>query len=94
MDFKELFDTCREILSEELEIDKILIIDEALLQETLGLDSLDYVDIVVLVEEQFGIILESKDFEGVRTFGDFCRMLHSKIESLRTESPQSTIQEG
>ena len=52
---------------------------EASLKETLGLDSLDLVDIVVLIEQHFGVTLKGPDFVGVVTFKDFYELLNSKI---------------
>ena len=45
----------------------------------LPLDSLDLVDVVVLVEQNFGITLTAPDFVGVKTFDDFYELLLSKV---------------
>ena len=81
MDYKVLFDECQKALSEEFEIEPSLITEEAHLRDSLGLDSLDFVDIVVLVQTRWEIKLESVDFLGVETFGQFCRMLQARIEA-------------
>lgn len=81
MEYNQLYQECREIISEEFEIDVTLITEGAHLRDRLGLDSLDFVDIVVLVQERWGIALQSNDFQGVETFGHFCHMLHARIEA-------------
>lgn len=47
----------KEVLAEEFEIDPSAITPEGDLKEVLGLDSLDLVDVVVLVEQNFGVTL-------------------------------------
>ena len=52
----------------------------AILKDTLGLDSLDYVDLVVTVEANFGIRLGEADFVGLSTFDDFYTLIESKLD--------------
>ena len=58
-------------LIEEFEVDASVIKPEASLQETLDLDSLDYVDLVVVIESNFGFKVKGEDFIGLETFQDF-----------------------
>ena len=44
----------REFLIEDLEVEESAIRPDALLKDDLGIDSLDFVDIVVIVERKFG----------------------------------------
>ena len=60
----ELIQKINEKLSEEFEIDIELIQPDAPLMQTLELDSLDLVDMVVLVEHNFGFTLKAQDFVG------------------------------
>ena len=53
---------------------------DASLMEVLDLDSLDIVDMVVLVEKHFGIIMKKEDFGTVRTFADFYDYLESRLK--------------
>lgn len=68
-----------EILAEEFEVAIETIQPELNLKETLSLDSLDYVDLVVIVESNFGIKLVEQDFKSIATFEDFYAMIASKI---------------
>jgi acyl carrier protein len=66
-------------LSEEFEIPSEDIIPENNLQETLDLDSLDYVDLVVVIEENLGFKPTREDFEQVSTFSDFYDLAEKKV---------------
>jgi len=56
------------ILAEEFEIEQDIISDDAPLRETLDLDSLDFVDLVVLIEANFGFKVEPDDLRALLTF--------------------------
>lgn len=79
MTIEEIIEKASVVLAEEFEIDAAEITPEASLKDTLGLDSLDLVDVVVLVEQNFGITLTGPDFVGVVTFQDFYELLNRKI---------------
>ncbi len=76
----EMMAKVNRVMAEEFEIDEALIAPEASLKDTLGLDSLDLVDVVVLIDQNFGVTLKGPDFVGVKTFADFYRLLDSKID--------------
>ncbi len=79
MTIEEIIEKATVVLAEEFEVDESLITDDASLKETLELDSLDLVDVVVLIEQNFGVTLTSQDFVGVVTFKDFYEVLNRKI---------------
>lgn len=60
-----------EFLTEEFEVEPVKILPAANLKETLDLDSLDYIDLVVVVESNFGFKVKPEDFTGIITFQDF-----------------------
>lgn len=74
-----IIEKVNDILVEEFEIDAELISDEKNLKETLDLDSLDYVDLVVIIESNFGVKLGEADFLGIDTFQDFYNVIEDKI---------------
>lgn len=59
-------------LVEDLEIDEEKITPEARLREDIGIDSLDLVDIVVLVNRSFGFRIKTEEMVGIVTFSQFC----------------------
>ncbi|HHF9095426.1 TPA: phosphopantetheine-binding protein [Escherichia coli] len=75
----EIIDKINTVLEEEFEVDKTLFLPDAPLMKTLDLDSLDLVDMVVLIEHNFGIVLRNSDFAGIKTFQDFYDFLHEKL---------------
>lgn len=68
-------------LIDEFEVDSDDIQFEANLKDTLGLDSLDYVDLVVSIESNFGVKLVEGDFVGIDTFQSFYDLIENKIKS-------------
>lgn len=79
MTIEEIIERAAVVLAEEFEVEISEITPDASLKETLGLDSLDLVDVVVLVEQNFGITLTGPDFMNIVTFNDFYELLNRKI---------------
>ena len=79
MNRDEIISTTKRFLSEEFEIDENLILAENNLHTTLDLDSLDYVDLVVVIEENFGFKPTSDDFKSIQTFEEFYTLIEAKI---------------
>lgn len=67
----ELIEKVNDLLVEEFEVDRAAISPDAVLKDTLCLDSLDYVDLVVVIESNFGFKVKPEDFMGIVTFQDF-----------------------
>ena len=79
MDRQEIEAKVKEFLVEDLEIDEEKIKPDARLMEDIGIDSLDFVDIVVIVEKKFGFKIKTEDMAKVKTFNDFCDHIEKKI---------------
>lgn len=79
MSLEEIIEDTRDFLSEEFEVDRNLILPDSSLKETLDLDSLDYVDLVVLIEENLNVKLTGEDFRDIITFGDFYKLVQKKL---------------
>lgn len=77
---EEILEKINDILVEEFEVDADIISPEANLKDTLGLDSLDYVDLVVTIESNFGVKLGETDFAGIATFQDFYNLIDAKLK--------------
>ena len=73
--------TTKQFLSEEFEVDAALILPENNLQQTLDLDSLDYVDLVVVIEENLGIKPTADDFKTIETFNDFYDLVEQRLNA-------------
>jgi acyl carrier protein len=68
-----------DFLIDEFEVEEDDITPEANLKETLELDSLDYVDLVVSVESNFSVKLDAEDFIEIVTLQDFYDLIEKKI---------------
>lgn len=76
---EEIVAKVNSVLAEEFEVDPSVITPTAPLMSTLDLDSLDLVDVVVIVEQNFGVTLKGPDFVGVKTFQDFYDLISAKL---------------
>jgi len=80
MNREEIVKIVNDFLVEEFEADSSMIQESANMKETLDLDSLDYVDLVVVIESNFGVKLGEADFAGISTFADFYSLIEAKIK--------------
>ena len=71
MDNAAIIEKINGFLVEEFDIEASLITPEANLREVLQLDSLDYIDLAVVIEGNFGFKLKLEDFATLITFKDF-----------------------
>ena len=76
---QEIEEKVRAFLIDDLEIDEEKINDDATLKEDMGIDSLDFVDIVVIVEKNFGFKIKPEEMTGVATLRQFCDYIESKV---------------
>jgi acyl carrier protein len=81
MENKEIIEKIHSFLIEEFEVEAEKIVPEANLKETLGLDSLDYIDLVVVIESNFSFKVKPEDFTNITTFQDFCDYVISRVNS-------------
>lgn len=79
MNRTEIEEKVKNFLVEGLEIDEEKIVPEAKLKEDLGIDSLDFVDIVVIVERNFGFKIKPEEMVGIDTYAKFCDYIQSKV---------------
>jgi acyl carrier protein len=79
MSRQEIEEKVRDFLIEDLEIEEDKIAPEARLKEDMGIDSLDFVDIVVIVEKNFGFKIKAEEMAGITTLTQFCYYIESKV---------------
>ncbi len=72
-------DKVNDFLIDEFEVEQEHISPEADLKDTLDLDSLDFVDLVVAVESNFGVKLVGEDFVNVNTLQNFYDLIEKKL---------------
>ncbi|MGH7515791.1 MAG: acyl carrier protein [Gemmatimonadales bacterium] len=69
----------KDIIVEELGVEREKLTSEASFMEDLGADSLDTVELVMAFEKEFDIDITDEDAEKLRTVGDAMNYLHEKI---------------
>ena len=79
MNNNEIIEKIREFLVDEFEVEEEKITPDANLKLTLGLDSLDYIDLVVVIESNFAFKVKPEDFIGISTYQDFCNYVISRV---------------
>lgn len=79
MEREKIVTIVNDFLVNEFEVDRDDIVNDANFKETLGLDSLDYIDMVVVIESNFCVKLGEADFKKVVTFDDFYDTIETKI---------------
>ena len=68
-------DKVREIIAKELEVDVKQLTPESKFIEDLGADSLDIVELVMALEEEFGLEIPDEDADKLKTVGDSLKYL-------------------
>lgn len=81
MSNEEIIEKINNFLVEEFETDPSKITPDANLKETLELDSLDYIDLVVVIESNFALKVKPEDFVGINTFQDFYNYVIDRVNT-------------
>lgn len=81
MEHAEIIKKINYFLAEEFEVSPDIITPQANLRETLQLDSLDYIDLVVVIESNFGFKPKGEDFIPIQTFQDFYNYVIAKMSA-------------
>ena len=86
MERPEILEKVRRMIAEKLGIDLDDVKEDANIIEDLGADSLDLVDIVMYVEDTFGIRVEDEELEKIKTLKDIVDGIAKKMEGGSDES--------
>jgi acyl carrier protein len=70
------------IVRDRLDLDGSAIARESSLLDDLGADSLDVVELVMALEDEFGVKLPDGDVERLRSIGDVIEYLSARLEAL------------
>ena len=72
-----VFDKLKEIIMDQLDVEEDEVTMDANIQEDLDADSLDMVDLVMSVEEEFDLKIEDEDVEKFKTVGDIVSFIEA-----------------
>lgn len=70
-----MFEELKELIVEELNIEEEKITETATFKEDLGVDSLDLFELVMSLEDKFGVEIPSEDLEALLTVGDVVKYI-------------------
>ena len=79
MERETIIEKVNHFLIEDIEIEEKLIEPDASLTKDLGIDSLDVVDIVVIIEQVFSVKIKGEEMKDVKTLGNFYDFIEKKI---------------
>lgn len=75
-----VYSKIKEIISTQFNIDEKEISKETSFRDTLNADSLDLVELVMALEDEFGLEVEDQDMEKIKTVGDALEYITNALE--------------
>ena len=75
-----VFEKVKSIIIEQLDVEEDKVTMDAVIQDDLGADSLDIVDLVMAFEEEFDVEIPDDQVENVKTVGDIVKYIEDKID--------------
>ena len=73
-----VFEKVKNILVDQLDVDEDSVTLDSALSDDLGADSLDVVDMVMSLEEEFDMEIPDEEIETMKTVGDIVKYIESK----------------
>ena len=73
-----MFEKVVELLKEQLDLETVEIRPDSSFKEDLGVDSLDLFELVMALEDEFGVEIPPEDLETMNTVGDVAEYLKNK----------------
>ena len=78
-EIKIMFEKIQEIIAEGLGVDKKQVTEEASFKEDLQADSLDLFELVMSLEEEFGVEIPAEDLNHIATVGDVRKYIEARV---------------
>lgn len=76
----DVFEKVKKILCDQLDLEEEQVTEEAEVIEDLGADSLDIVDLVMTLEEEFDTEIPDEDIENLKTVGDIVKYIEDNAQ--------------
>ena len=76
----EIVQKINEFLIDEFELEENLLSPDAKLKDDLEIESLDFVDIVVIIEKEFGFKVKGEEMVNIRTLQDLYDYIHLQVK--------------
>ena len=74
----DIFEQVKKILCDQLNLDEEQVTEDSEVIDDLGADSLDIVDLVMTLEEEFDTEIPDEDIENLRTVGDIVKYIEER----------------
>ena len=74
----DIFEQVKKILCDQLDLDEEQVTKDSEVIDDLGADSLDIVDLVMTLEEEFDTEIPDEDIENLRTVGDIVKYIEER----------------
>jgi acyl carrier protein len=74
------FEIIKKIIAEQLKVDESIITMDTHLMKDLEADSIDAVEIIILIEEKYGIEIPDEDAEKFQRVGDLVRYIEGRVK--------------
>lgn len=81
MEKQQIIEKINNFLVEEFELEESQLKPEAQLKADLGIDSLDFVDIIVIIEKNFGFKVKGEEMANVKTLQDFYEYVIARVNT-------------
>ncbi len=72
-----MFEQIQEILAKQLNISKDKITKDSRLLEDLNADSLDFVELLMTLEDEYGVVISDEDAKNLKTIEDVCKYIEN-----------------
>ncbi len=82
----DIAEQVRQIIAEQLMVDLEEVTDDASFVEDLGADSLDTVEMIMEIEDEFGIEIPDEDAEKMQTVGQAIEYIKKKVEAQQAKA--------
>ncbi|BAK81087.1 acyl carrier protein [Candidatus Arthromitus sp. SFB-rat-Yit] len=76
-----MFEKVRDIISEKLNVDQDEIKLESSIVDDLGADSIDLIELIMNLEEEYGISISDEEAVKLKTVGDVVDFINSQVEN-------------
>ncbi len=75
-----VFDNVKDLISEQLDVKADEITEDSSIQDDLGADSLDVVDLVMAIEDEFSVEIPEDQVENIKTVGDIVKFIEDNTD--------------
>ncbi|MDR2773614.1 MAG: acyl carrier protein [Tannerella sp.] len=83
MEKQKLIEKINNVLADEFEVEVCEIMPDANIKKTLQLDSLSLVDMVALIEENFGVSIKGAEVANVQTFDSLYEFVYDRMQQKK-----------